>query len=1628
MSFHLTIHNRIFLGALMVLGCLLSAPVPAAQASNAVIGTFGASEGEAGGQLIEPKGIAVNDTGAGGVSAGDVYVADSKNNRIEEFSASGAFVRVFGYDVVESGQDNTGHNEQQTVDVSATGGSFTLSIAKQAFATFTAGSNVVREIRSPASSFHVGDVVSGGGVPPGTTIIAVGAESLILSEQAASTFAGEFHAAETTVELPYDVTATKLETALESLPAVGPGSVAVSGGPGATGTLALEFIGALGKNDIPQLTANSSSLTGATQTVTIKTAVQGGGDEVCEVVSSPNDICKAGSASSMAGGMSESVGVAVDQSNGNIYATDLINGRINVYSAKGAFEGAFGWNVNAANPKQELQFCTTVTGCQRGSEGGGAGQLGDPNTDLPTVGPNGRFYLPDAGNMRIDEFAPVLNGLTEVTGVSFVKAFGWDVVASGPDNVTPVDAVQKLTIPPGSEGSFTLTFDGQTTTALSSEIGRNGLATALDGLSSVGGRLGAVQAVEKGAGVWELIFGGYLEDVPVPEISVDNSGLTNGEATISVLADGVSPYEQCDVAVHPSDVCKRGLEGIHLGQFDERSPTSVAVDSSGAVYAVDQFTGHSCGPGSPCRVLKFSPDASESIEFAPPYLTNTNGEPEAQGRTDVAVDPANDHVLVAKEEGTESIKFLEFDSAGTLLAESPGEGGTLKTAGHSSNRHGLAIGSDGRFYFSNSLGMVDIFGPPPAPAASISAVTDVGATSATFHGVVTPPAAGPEGERFDTTYHFEYSLDGEHWSRFPAEDVDAGNGSGAGDPNSCPADDPPSCNVSQSATGLEPKSHYQVRLVASTGTAATSASESFETQAAAPAVGSAPAEEISQESATLAGSVNPDGEGTTYRFQWGPTTSYGSETPVTSAGAGGEEIAVKAAITGLQPGLVYHYRIVAGNATGTTEGPDREFTTLDGFSLPDGRAPEQVSAADKRPVGSIAALISGQITTQVSSDGDSVLYPVLNGLAGATTGGNVSYEATRGASGWSSTQLSPPSLVAASESGVPGSDQSGHVLYYSPNLSCGLISSRQPLTEDTPPSDVETGVENLYRRNPDGSYTLLTTAPPANNPNAVSGALYQVDGASADCSHVLFESRYQLLSETPSGAETLYEWADGAVTVAGVLPDESLVSGAVAGGPGSRNPMSADGSRAFFTVAGKVFVRVGGAETLEASQSQTATSDSGASYQMASGDGSHVFFTARYGLATNGSSIGATSCSPELGEGCDLYSYDVDTRVLEDLSADAKPADKLGAGVAGLIDVSQDGSYAYFAARGQLAPGKGKTEAQNLATSSYSVYLSHEGQLSYVGEIAQGDMANQSVGSDSVAFPGVWAADATPDGVHLLFLSHSNVTGYVSGGVLEAYLYSASSGETVCVSCRADGKAAIQGNGGFDVVEPIATEQQFESLNDVMRVRPRSLSDDGRRVFFKMHDALVPGAIAGRRNFYEWENGQVYLLVPGEGNGESDLSEYLGASASGDDVIVRTTSKLVAQDFDNTADVYDFRAPHVIGEKVGFPSLPPAPAPCDPLADECQGDAMLQPAPGSRTASGVFSGPGNPPSATPCKTGYVVTGGKCVKQKPGPKQKKTPPKCKKRHVRKHGKCVKLKRKKSSSHHEQVAAKKRRAGR
>ena len=98
---------------------------------------------------------------------------------------------------------------------------------------------------------------------------------------------------------------------------------------------------------------------------------------------------------------------------------------------------------------------------------------------------------------------------------------------------------------------------------------------------------------------------------------------------------------------------------------------------------------------------------------------------------------------------------------------------------------------------------------------------------------------------------------------------------------------------------------------------------------AEPVVTVAAPTDVTAREAVLAGAVNPEGRVTTYQFEWGETADYDKRVPAEpeTVGSSLAEKPVQQAISGLQPGKQYHYRLVAVSEAGTSRSPDQRFET-----------------------------------------------------------------------------------------------------------------------------------------------------------------------------------------------------------------------------------------------------------------------------------------------------------------------------------------------------------------------------------------------------------------------------------------------------------------------------------------------------------------------------------------------------------------------------------------------------------------------------------------------------------------------------------------------------------------------------
>ncbi len=427
----------------------------------------------------------------------------------------------------------------------------------------------------------------------------------------------------------------------------------------------------------------------------------------------------------------------------------------------------------------------------------------------------------------------------------------------------------------------------------------------------------------------------------------------------------------------------------------------------------------------------------------------------------------------------------------------------------------------------------------------------------------------------------------------------------------------------------------------------------------------------------------------------------------------------------------------------------------------------------------------------------------------------------------------------------------------------------------------------------------------------------------------------------------------------------------------------------------------------------------GGRFWTASSDGSRVFFTDEHKLTPNATAE---------REKPDLYEYNLDAPARErltDLSLPAKPEVGMEADVRGVLGTSSDGSYVYFVAGGALALGaqdricetakesheeaieKGtltQIEKEHLekeeeeeghgqlpASRGCNLYVRHEGVTAFIALLSgeDGDFSHGGVvhEGDWQADSGHRTAEVTPNGHSLVFMSRRSLTGYdnkVNGVPLtEVFVYDTAAGLT-CVSCNPSGEPPV-GNISSEFTETIPTELRatgdgvwgsfLPTTNSLADYQPRVIADNGDRVFFDSIEPLVPQDENGLLDVYEWERDGagschetrncVYLLSGGQ---SSDNSYLIDASSSGDDVFFVSRGQLAMADRGDDDVLYDARVGGVQSVATGATGrgVPPSP----PIF--------------ATPATVTFNGIGDFPqlvATTRCEKGFVRKHAKCVKNK-----------------------------------------------
>lgn len=109
-------------------------------------------------------------------------------------------------------------------------------------------------------------------------------------------------------------------------------------------------------------------------------------------------------------------------------------------------------------------------------------------------------------------------------------------------------AVQRIELANAIGGTFTISFDGQTTTALDFDAGANEVQNALAALSNIG--TGNIQAVLSASFVYTLSFAGDLDHMAQNMFTVDDTSLEGTGIVVTVtqlVAGGVTAFSDADL-------------------------------------------------------------------------------------------------------------------------------------------------------------------------------------------------------------------------------------------------------------------------------------------------------------------------------------------------------------------------------------------------------------------------------------------------------------------------------------------------------------------------------------------------------------------------------------------------------------------------------------------------------------------------------------------------------------------------------------------------------------------------------------------------------------------------------------------------------------------------------------------------------------------------------------------------------------------------------------------------------------------------------------------------------------------------------------------------------------------------
>ena len=279
------------------------------------------------------------------------------------------------------------------------------------------------------------------------------------------------------------------------------------------------------------------------------------------------------------------------------------------------------------------------------------------------------------------------------------------------------------------------------------------------------------------------------------------------------------------------------------------------------------------------------------------------------GFGDFAVDPITRNLLASANPGFSGAhEFQEFSRTNTVASNEPD--GPVNVLKFGSPVEGVAAGSDGTAYLGVGDKVAEI---PYAPIPAVETREPI--ASSEVSGFVDPAAEGDI-----TRCYFQWGESSDYWlntNQTPCAETL---------PYAGPRE------VTAQLPGLTLGQTYHYRVVA--GNASYGGLDYGEDETITPPLvadlKTEAATSVTRNGATLSASLTGNGSATTYYFKWGQSAFYGNTAPSpppAEAGTPTGHTPLSVPISGLQPNTTYHYRVVATNSAGTSEGLDKTFTT-----------------------------------------------------------------------------------------------------------------------------------------------------------------------------------------------------------------------------------------------------------------------------------------------------------------------------------------------------------------------------------------------------------------------------------------------------------------------------------------------------------------------------------------------------------------------------------------------------------------------------------------------------------------------------------------------------------------------------